>query len=210
MFKLMKDWQQLAKETNNTKYDQLVRNVWQNFGVCVSKQIEDLSDAQGDITKCIDGHVLLLVTLKNPVVVTQKNITFEDEVNLDSEIIEASDDSIENVTNSDEYNHNLLKIVELICVKYIEYGQNKDLITTVLIHLMPLLKVYDSGQFFKAVAGQFKCSGLVEFYESVLRKWLTDDVRQSKVVLEMVFMMVRHMEEVEQDVLFNSFDKVVF
>ncbi|XP_037296543.1 E3 ubiquitin-protein ligase listerin [Manduca sexta] len=208
MASLVKYWLKQSKEPNGEKYDQLVRNFWQNIASKLSTQIDKLSSEEEDIARHIDGHVLLLQTLKISFLHEPKkaqSIKFEDsEVMVQRET--ASPEKCD-PTIVERFKHNLENVVQNVCYQYLQFAGEKKLVNAVLTPLLSLLIEFNQREVLLAVARQFDVDSLSKFYEKVFREWLFDEALRCKVVVDVVFLMLQHMTEEEQEATLDSFNQ---
>lgn len=209
MAALVKYWLKQAKEGQSEKYDQLIRNFWQNVGATITAQIDKLSTDHADITKLIDGHILLVQTLKTSFIQETKkhqSIKFDGD---SPTIVEKPKETPQcDASIVERYNHNLNDLVQKICGHYFEFASKKEISSPVLMPLITLLIDFDSRDLFTGVARQFDCDSTYKFYETVLRTWLAGDTMRCKAVIDIVFLFMKHLTEQEQDALFDSFKQV--
>lgn len=208
MAALVKYWMKQSKEPNGEKYDQLVRNFWQNVASTVLGQIDQAADADS-ITKVIDGHILLLQTLKTSFSSEGKkaqSIKFDGDAPTPAEKPVPTQEIDPAVV--ERYKHNLNEAVEKMCCGYFEFADKKEIIESVLTPLITILNEWDSKSLYLALAKHFNANSVYEWYDQVLRRWMVTDTMRCKSVVDVIFMMLKHLTEEEQDAVLNSFDQV--
>lgn len=211
MANLLKYWLKQANDSTDDKYDQLIRNFWQNVGSTLTSQVDKVHLNHEDIDKLMEAHILLLQTLKTSFkqeLKKQLSIKFE----VDSRAAENKPSTEPQITDpsiTDRYNHNLNELVQKICGHYLEFARTKQISNPVISPLITLLVEFDSKSLFLGIAGQFGCDSVYKLYESVLRSWLAGDTMRCKAVVDIVFMVMQHLTENEQDALFDTFKQVL-
>lgn len=211
MANLVKYWLKQAKEGNTEKYDQLIRNFWQNVGSTLTTQIDKLPLNHEDIGKLIEAHILLLQTLKTSFTQEfkkQHSIKFEVDSNTAEPKLPIEPQPTDpNIT--ERFNHNLNELVQKICSHYVEFAKLKQVSNPVISPLITLLVEFDSKDLFLGIARQFGCDSVYKLYENELRVWLAGDTMRCKAVVDIVFMLMRHLTEQEQDAMFDTFKQVL-
>ncbi|CAD0197171.1 unnamed protein product [Chrysodeixis includens] len=219
MTSLVKYWLKQSTEANNEKYDQLIRNFWQNIGSSVLTQIDKCSTDEKEIEKSIEGHILLLQTLKTAFTQDSKkqlNIKFDDDEPSQrpppspapAPAPAPSPAAACDTALAARYSHCLHDCVHKICAHYAHTAQLTQLADPILTPLLTLLNDFDSENLFLAIARQFDVDSVYKLYEKVLRSWLISDSMCSKSVVDIVFLAMKYMTEEEQDAMFASFDQV--
>jgi hypothetical protein len=208
MASLVKFWLKQSKESNGEKYDQLIRNFWQNTCSLVLMQIEKPSIE--DIGHIIEGHILLLQTLKTSFLSEAKkvqSIKFNDEAPNNEEPEIAKPQEVD-TASIERFKHNLNEVVEKVCCAYFEFADKNDVSETILMPLITILNEFDSKSLYVALSRHFGASGVYEFYDKVLMKWLMTDTMKCKTVVDVIYGMLHHLSEEEQDAVMESFNKV--
>lgn len=207
---LIRYWSKLSREKSE-KYDQLVRNVWQNIGATISNQIEKLPTDTELLNTRIEGHVSLLRSLKNSSNRKINKIQFDGDAIVVEDKIETTEDRVD-ASIEEHYEHNLNNVVERVCSQYVERARIKESSASILTPLLSLLREYDSKRLFVAIARHFKCVGergaIYNLYDEILKQSLRDDATCTKPVVDVVFVMFPHFTETEQDAMFDSFERV--
>lgn len=211
MASLVKYWLKQSKEENSEKYDQLVRNFWQNVGSTVLSQIDKSGTDHHEIGKMIEGHILLMQTLKTSFlqeVKKQHSITF------DGDVRPATDKSAVVRQHCDaslveRYKHNLEEAVHKICSHYLDSADKKQISSAIVTPVITLLVEFDSKQLFTTIARQFNAESAYQLYDKVLRTWLSGDTMRCKTLVDIVFLLMKYMTEEEQDATFASFQQVI-
>lgn len=172
-------------------------------------QIEKLPLEPNDIAKLIDDHILLLKTLKSTFNQEKKqlSIQFADEAT-----VKVENKSPERITYDkalmDRFRHNLNSLVEATCCQYFDFAYNKSMSTAVFSSLITLLIEFDSEKLFLSISKHYNANSAYEFYDKVLRGWLSGDTMRCKALVEILFLMVKYFSEEEQDAMYNSFQQV--
>lgn len=210
MANLLKYWLKQANEDNSDKYDQLIRNFWQNIGFTLTTQINKLPLNNEDIEKVMDAHILLLQTLKTSFtqeLKKQHSIKFE----ADGRAAEALPAAAPRAPPAlaPRYRRDLHALVHQVCTEYFAFASSKQISNPVMSPLITLLVQFDSESLFLSVARRFGCRSVYELYDKVLRSWLTGDTMRCKAVVDIVFMLMWHLTESEQDAVFDSFKQVI-
>lgn len=210
MTSLVKYWLKQSKEENSEKYDQLIRNFWQNVGSTVVTQIDKSSTDLNEMGKIIDGHILLLQTLKTSLtqeVKKQQSIKFDgDEQTTPEKCVVVTQQCDASIVQ--RYQHNLNDSVHKICSHYFESAEKKQISDAILTPLITLLIEFDSKNLFLALARQFELDSVYRLYENVLRIWLTGDTMRCKAVVDIIFLSMKYMSEEEQNSMFETFNQV--
>lgn len=207
MSALARYWLRRAEEEHGEKYDQLARNFWQNIGATLLMQISKVS-VDREIAHLAEDHILLVKTLKTGFVQdakSQLSVTFDGDAPAApqrppaeaAEVALAAD-----AAGAQLYRHNLAGLAQRLCAAYLELGG------AALVPLVPLLREFDSRELFAAVAAQMRAPEPFGLYERVLRPWLADDATRSRAMVDVVFLLMRHLSEEEQDAVFDSFRQV--
>lgn len=210
MADLLKYWLKQSKEENGEKYDQLIRNFWQNVGSTVLTQIDKSGTDHNEIGKLIEGHILLLQTLKTSFsqeVKKQHSIKFDGDAQPVTEksavVTQQCDASV-----AERYKHNLEDVVHKICAQYLDSALKKQISSAIVTPLITLLVEFDSKQLFIALGRQFDADSVYRLYDKVLRTWLSGDTMRCKAVVDIVFLLMKYLTEEEQDAMFDSFQQV--
>ncbi|XP_063360620.1 E3 ubiquitin-protein ligase listerin [Cydia amplana] len=207
MASLVKYWlrQSLEAKEGADKYDQLARNFWQNIASTVVAQIDKLSTNQNDITALVDAHILLLQTLKTSQETKKpKSIKFNDEKQAENDDTEETSQQC-NASIDERYKHNLNNVVEKICAQYFEYASKKQVANAVFTPLLTLLIEFDDKNLFLALSKHFDSDTIYGFYDKTLKGWLAGDTMRCKAAVDIVFLLMKHLSEKEQDALLDSF-----
>lgn len=202
-------WLKQANEEDCEKYDQLVRNFWQNIGSTLLTQIGKLSTDPEEIARLVEGHILLAKTLKTSFqqdTRRQHSITFDGDA--PSAAPQAPAAAPCAAAAAQLYRHNLDCVVQQLCAAYFELANARQLCSAVLTPLVALLAEFDAPSLFAAIARQFGAPAPYGLYEKVLRTWLAGDTMRCKAVVDVVFLMMKHLSEDEQDAVFDSFQQV--
>lgn len=209
MAALVRFWLERAKEESNEKYDQLVRNFWQNVGSTLLTQISKVSTDHEEITLLVERHILLARTLKTGFVQDAKrqhSIKFLGDAPQEAQRAPAAQRA--DAATLALYSHNLGAVVERLSAAYFELAGARQVAGAVLTPLVALLEEFDGRSLFAAVARQFGAPEPYGLYERVLRAWLAGDTMRCKAVVDVVFLLVKHLREEEQDAVFHSFRQV--
>ncbi|RVE48118.1 hypothetical protein evm_007178 [Chilo suppressalis] len=207
MAALVKFWLKQSTETNGEKYDQLIRNFWQNVCSTVLSQIEKPDG--GDITQIVEGHILLLQTLKIAFLSDGKKVQ---SIKFDGDVPNETEAKIPtqevDAATMERYNHNLNEVVEKICCNYFEYADKNDVSDAVLMPLITILNEFDGKHLYMALAKHFSATSIHDFYDKVLMKWMLRDTMCSKTIVDIIFILLKHLTEEEQEAVINTFDKL--
>lgn len=210
MSSLVKYWLKQSKELNSDKYEQLLRNFWQNIGATIAIQIDKCSANLDEIDRLIEGHILLLQTLRTTFVQDSKkqlSIKFDgDEPSVPIKSTAATEQCDSSII--ERYKHNLDDLAHKICSHYFEMAQKTQVSNAILTPLMTVLVEFDSKNLFVALARQFDVNNPYMFYEKVLKSWLAGDTMRCKVIVDIVFQMMKYLSEDEQDAVFDSFKQL--
>lgn len=210
MASLLKYWLKQSKQENTEKYDQLIRNFWQNVGSTVLTQIDKSGTNHSEIAKLIDGHILLLQTLKTTFsqeVKKQHSIKFDG----DAETVPDKNPVVTQQCDAsliERFKHNLEDLVHKICSQYLDSAEKKQISSAILTPIITLLVEFDSKQLFMAMARQFDVDSVYRLYYKVLRPWLSGDTMRCKTVVDIVFLLMKYLTEEEQDAMFDTFQQV--
>ncbi|XP_063619146.1 E3 ubiquitin-protein ligase listerin [Cydia splendana] len=207
MASLVKYWlrQSLEAKEGADKYDQLARNFWQNIASTVVAQIDKLSTDQNDITTLVDAHILLLQTLKTSQETKKpKSIKFNDEKQAENDETEETSQQC-NASIEERYKHNLNNVVEKICAQYFEFASKKQVANAVFSPVLTLLIEFDDKDLFLALSKHFDSDSIYGFYDKTLKGWLAGDTMRCKAAVDIVFLLMKHLSEKEQDALLESF-----
>ncbi|CAK1598368.1 unnamed protein product [Parnassius mnemosyne] len=210
MTSLFKFWLKRSQEENNEKFDQLLRNCWQNIGSTISTQIDKLSTNDDEINRVMDSHILLLQNLKTAFAQESKkqhSIKFEGDAEIKPDIIAVAKVDCDGPT-TERYKHNLNEIVENTCSHYFEFAHKNKVCNTVLTSILTLLIEFDSNNLYLALARHFDTDSIYGFYDGTLRTWLLDDSIRCKSLVDVVFLLVKYLSEEEQDCVFDSFEQL--
>lgn len=209
MAALVKYWLKQAKKEDGEKYNQLVRNFWQNIGSTLQTQISKLSTDHKEIAYLVEGHTLFVKTLKTGFVQDAK---CQHSISFDGDASHAIQQSVPteqgDAASAQLYKHNLDSVVEQLCAAYFEHASTGRAGDAVLTPLVALLVEFDSESLFVAIARQFDAHTPFGLYEKVLCAWLTDDSMRCRAVVDVVFLAMKHLGEEEQDAVFQSFERV--
>lgn len=209
MAALVSYWLKEAKEDNGEKYDQLVRNFWQNIGSTLLTQIGKLSTDPEEIARLVECHILLVKTLKTSFqqdVRHQRSITFDDDA--PAAAPRARTPQLCDEAAAQLYRHNLDCVVQQLCAAYFELASAWQLCGAVLTPLVALLADFDSPALFAAVGHQLGAAAPYALYEEQLRVWLAGDAMRCRAVVDVLFLLLKHLSEDEQDAVFDSFQQV--
>lgn len=207
---IVKFWLKQSKEPNGEKFDQLIRNFWQNVASTVLTQIDQATDPEM-VTKVIDGHILLLQTLKSSFTSESKKvqrIKFDGDAPTEAEKVAPAQEI--DAVSAERYKHNLNEAVEKVCCGYFEFADKKEMTETVLTPLITILNEFDDKSLYVGLAKHFDASGVYGFYDKVLCRWMLTDTMRCKSVVDVIFILLKHLTEEEQDVALKSFDQVTF
>lgn len=209
MAALVKYWLKQAKERQSEKYDQLIRNFWQNVGSTITTEVDKCSTDHDDIAKLMEGHILLLQTLKTSFVQEAKkhqSIKFDGD---SPSVVPKPKETVQcDASFVERYNHNLNNAVQIICGHYLEFAKLKQISNPVLTPLITLLVYFDSENLYAGIARHSGSDCAYQLYDKVLRDWLSGDTMRCKAVVDMMFLMLKHLSEGEQAALFDSFKQV--
>ncbi|KAJ0179065.1 hypothetical protein K1T71_005840 [Dendrolimus kikuchii] len=208
MASLVKYWLKQSKETNTEHYEQLVRNFWQNIGSTITMQIETVAIDNDEISKLVNDHITLIQTLSSSALQETKkqhSIKFDDSLKIDD--IASIPNQQCDISIIERYKHNLDLLVELTCLHYFDFMRSKQVCGAVLTPLFTLLVEFDSRRLFDAIARQYDFDGAYKLYDNVLRTWLSGDTMRCKVLVDVVFLILKHLSEEEQKAVFNSFQQ---
>lgn len=210
MVSLVKYWMKQSKEPNGEKFDQLVRNFWQNVGSTAIAQIDRLSTERSDIDTLVRAHILLLQSLKTSFaqdVKRAKSIKFTDEKR---DATEPSEEPLPrcDAAVADRFKHNLDEVVQRVAARYFELARDQQVAGSVFAPLLTLLIEFDDENLFTALARHFDADSAFGLYDGVLRGWLADDTMRCREVAETVFLLMKHLSENEQEAVMDSFEQV--
>ncbi|KOB77555.1 Uncharacterized protein OBRU01_03854 [Operophtera brumata] len=188
MASLVKYWLKQAQAGNSDRYDQFIRNFWQNVGSTLTTQIDRLSLNHTDIEKLMDVHILLLQTLKSSFtqeLKKQHSIKFES----DKQTAEQQTTTEAQLTEPsiiERYNHNHNELVQSICSHYFEFASKKQISSPVLSPLITLLTEFDSSSLFSGIARRLECESVWALCARVLCAWLAGDTMRCRAVVDIV------------------------
>ncbi|CAH1646885.1 unnamed protein product [Spodoptera littoralis] len=218
MTSLVKYWLRQSNEQKSEKYDQLVRNFWQNIGSTVSAQIDKSGNDVNEISQLIEGHILLLQTLKTSFSQEGKkqlNIKFDDdEPSVPEESVAAFSSApagaadAADAADAERYRHCLWRQAEAAAAAYLGAGAARRLAPAVLAPLITLLVAFDSEAVFLALARQLGQPSVAALYHNVLRGWLCEDDMRCEALVDVIFLMTEYMTEREQDAMFDTFQQL--
>lgn len=211
MASLVKYWIKQSSEHNTDKYDQLIRNFWQNIGSTTSAQIDRMPTNHQEMSQLMELHILLFKTLRSSVSQDLRrthSIKFEvDKEGVEEKTVEVTPECDKFVC--ERYKHNLDDLVHIVCLKYFEFAHGQRVCEPIMTPLVGLLMEFDQEKLFLYVAKQFNVDTVYNFYDSVLREWLMDDAMRCKALVDIVFLLLRHMSEEEQESTMDSFEQVI-
>lgn len=210
MAALVKYWLKQSKEANGEKYDQLIRNFWQNVASTVLLQIDEPSMQSDKIVHVIEGHILLLQTLKTAFLSENKksqSIKFHGDAPDEVQAKAAPAQEID-AASIERYKHNLNDVVEKIVCGYFEFANKIDVCEPILTPLITILNDFDCKNLYLALATHFKATGVYELYDKLLRTWMVTDTMRCKAIVDVIFILMKHLTEQEQDAVLASFDQV--
>ncbi|XP_045494127.1 E3 ubiquitin-protein ligase listerin-like [Colias croceus] len=202
MAAMVKYWIKQTAESTDDVYDKLVRNFWQNFGVIVVTQIENVPVEDEDISKLIHTHTLLFKALKAKSE-AKKSIRFEGDVTNETEPIEEAVEYEKNVLEA--FEHSLNECVSKACSAYFEYADKKQMSRSVFPPLLSIIISFESESLFLGIARSYNTNTLYLFYDKVLRGWLASDTMRCKALAEIVFMISKYLNDEELEAMYNSF-----
>ncbi|KAJ8733578.1 hypothetical protein PYW08_001876 [Mythimna loreyi] len=209
MASLLKYWLKQSKQENTEKYDQLIRNFWQNVGSTVLTQIDKSGTDQNEIGKLIEGHILLLQTLKTSFsqeVKKKHSIKFDGDAPAVSEPSAPAPQQCD-AALAERYKHNLEELVHKVCAHYLDSSEKKQMSSAIVTPVFTLLVEFDSKQLFVALARQFDVDSVFQLYDKVFRTWLAGDTMRCKTLVDIVFLLMKYMTEEEQDAMFDTFQQ---
>ncbi|KAG7307692.1 hypothetical protein JYU34_006256 [Plutella xylostella] len=209
MVSIIKYWLKQSKEDGGEKYDQLVRNFWQNVGSTVLGQIDKLSTDHEEIGHLIEGHILLMQALKTSFVQEpKKKQSIKFDIDTTDGTKEEETTEVCDISSLERYSHNLNETAYRICANYLEFAETKQVSEAVVTPLLTLIREFDSKQLFLAVARHLSASeeaSVFGLYDGKLRVWLSGDTMRCTAVVDVVFVLLKHLSEDEQDLLLASF-----
>lgn len=191
----VKFWHQQSED----KYDQLIRNFWQNVNFTLLSQIETLSDNTSDTASATAGHVLLVQTLKTSLLnepKKQRSIKFEmdrDEIAPEPATPEWS--PAPDPAAALRFRRDLDDAVQRLVARYFELVGSSSHCEAVLAALATLLQEWEGG---------VRAAGAAALYRALLRPRLP----ASRAALLLAFRLLPHMDAPERDRVFDSFDQV--
>lgn len=209
MANLLEHWLKQANGRDDDKYDRWIRNFWQTVGSTLAAQIDRLALRPEDVEALAEAHALLLHTLKTSFAHEPKNrhsIKFE----LDSPPADR-EPSVEprpaDPAVAERYHRDLNGSVQQVCWHYLEFARSKQ-VPKVISPLIGLLHAFDGAALWAGLAQRFGCSSARALYAGVLRGWLAGDAMRCRPALELVFMLMAHLAEHDQDAVFDTFQQV--
>ncbi|XP_037868758.2 E3 ubiquitin-protein ligase listerin isoform X2 [Bombyx mori] len=191
----VKFWHQQSED----KYDQLIRNFWQNVNFTLLSQIETLSDNTSDTASATAGHVLLVQTLKTSLLnepKKQRSIKFEmdrDEIAPEPATPEWS--PAPDPAAALRFRRDLDDAVQRLVARYFELVGGSSHCEAVLAALATLLQEWEGG---------VRAAGAAALYRALLRPRLP----ASRAALLLAFRLLPHMDAPERDRVFDSFDQL--
>ncbi|KAJ8727288.1 hypothetical protein PYW07_001407 [Mythimna separata] len=209
MADLLKYWLKQSKQEHTDKYDQLIRNFWQNVGATVLTQIDKSGTDPEEIEKLIEGHILLLQTLKTSF---SQEVKKKHSIKFDGDAPVVTEKSAVVTPQCDaalveRYKHNLDDAVHKICAHYLDSAEKKQMSSAIVTPVYTLLVEFDSKQLFVALARQFDVDSVFRLYDKVFRSWLAGDTMRCKTLVDIVFLLMKYMTEEEQDAMFDTFQQ---
>ncbi|XP_041970325.1 E3 ubiquitin-protein ligase listerin [Aricia agestis] len=205
MASLLKFWLKQSKE-NAEKYDQLIRNFWQNTASTISSSINKLSMDQEQIVQAIDDHILLLKTMQKGFmqVARKRSIKFEDE----AAVADVREKTIEcDASMIGRFKHNMDDLVSRVCCQYFTFAKEKQVSRAVFPSLYNLLSEFDSEALFVTLAKHVEADTVYGLYEKELRAYLAGDTMRCKTLVDIVFMAAKYLSEPDQCRMFSSFQQ---
>ncbi|XP_060801927.1 E3 ubiquitin-protein ligase listerin [Amyelois transitella] len=198
MTDLLKFWMNKDGE----RYTTLVRNFWQNMGAQAQRGTERGAGAAADAARALQ---LLLGSVRSGYMQParqQHSIRFDgDDPPENSPPPQHSPPS---AANTELFLHQLTAATEQICATYIEIAINTRSPNIILPPLSPLLNSL-SKPAVENVAKYLAADTVYGLFEKVLLPWLNDDETRCEPVMDMIFMLLEHMSEEEQDATFAAF-----
>lgn len=202
MAALVRYWLKRAEEERGEKYDRLVRNFWQNIESTLLTQISASSTDRGEIALLAEAHVSLVTTLQTGragAARGPRGVAFDGDAPRRPEgpASPAGDAAAQLLR------HNLDGLAARLAAAWLERAG-----AAALPPLVPLLREFAGRGLFAAVAERLRARTPLGLYERVLRAWLADDAARCGAVFDVVFLLVDHLGEAEQDAVFRSFEQV--
>ncbi|KAH9638439.1 hypothetical protein HF086_016764 [Spodoptera exigua] len=210
MTSLVKYWLKQSNEQKSEKYDQLVRNFWQNIGSTVLAQIDKSGDDVNEVIQLMEGHILLLQTLKTSFsqeTKKQLNIKFDDEEPNVPVKSESAREPAPAAGDEARYRRSLQQLGTALAAAYLAAAARR-LAPALLPPLLTLLLAFDAEDLFVALARQFDQPSVAAFYHNVLLGWLSEDDMRCEALVDIVFLMTKYMTEQEQDDMFDTFQQL--
>lgn len=215
MTSLVKYWLKQSNEGESEKYDQMLRNFWQNVGSTLVAQIDGCGSDLAEIETLVDAHILLLQSLKT-------SFSRETKKQLSIKFEEAADEEAESVASDEpaapqecepacleRYEHSREELVHRVISAYLEAAEEKRAGGAMLAPLATLLRQCGGARAFGAVAARLRCGSALGLHARLLRRWLAGDALRCRPVVDIVFLMLEHLEEHDQDAVFDSFREVI-
>ncbi|XP_063823894.1 uncharacterized protein LOC135073691 [Ostrinia nubilalis] len=210
MVALIKYWLKQSKEPNGEKYDQLIRNFWQNVASTVLLQLDETTVDAEKIVHIIEGHILLLQTLKTAFLSENKkplSIKFHGDVPNEEAETKVTPVQELDAASIERYKHNLNEVVEKIVCGHFEFANKIDICEPILTPLITILNEFDSKNLYIAVGKHFNANGVYELYDKLLRTWMVTDTMRCKAIVDVIFILMKHLTDEEQDAVLASFDQ---
>ncbi|XP_053603510.1 E3 ubiquitin-protein ligase listerin isoform X2 [Plodia interpunctella] len=206
MAELLKFWMRKARSEDGDRYATLVRNFWQNIGASVSAQSDA---AQSDAAR----HALLLTALRAAAASppARREIRFDGDASPEMEPASpvtptepASPVTPTEPADMELFYHNLATATEQVCARYIEIARDTNAPNTILPNLYPLLYSLSKSSIV-AIALHLGANTVYGLFEKVLLPWLSDADTRGEAVMDVVFLLLTHMTEEEEDATFTTF-----
>ncbi|OWR45795.1 putative Zinc finger protein 294 [Danaus plexippus plexippus] len=207
MAMLVKHWLQNSKDLSDEKYDQLIRNYWQNIGSTIASHIDILSLERSDIANSIEAHTVMLKALKTGYhedARQQRCIKFADEDDkTQKEPIKVELDR----RLQERFEHNLHDVADNTCCSYFDFAQTKQVSKWVFPSLQPLLAEFECERLFRSLARHFGCQNVFGFYDKVLKTWLSGDTMRCNALVDVMFTLAQYLNESELEAMYDSFQQ---
>lgn len=206
MAALLKYWLKQSQRENSEKFDQLIRNFWQNVGSTVLTQIDKSGTDQSELEKLIEGHTLLLQTLNTTFsqeAKKQHSIKFDGDAPTESEKSAPPPPPPCDAALAARHAHHLRHVAHQLCARWLQRARGA------VWPLLPLLEQFDSGALWAALAEQLGARGVFQLYDATLRGWLAGDAERCRGLVDVVFLLRKYLTEEEQDAMFDSFQQVI-
>ncbi|KPJ05420.1 hypothetical protein RR46_02056 [Papilio xuthus] len=180
--------------------DRLLSACWGNVGDALAAHLPPHTAHDAEVERVAEDHVLFLRCLRTAFGRDEKKkrgIKFagdaDDEPTVHAEL----------VPGAARYHRHLQETVERTCALYLQHAA-----PGLLRPLHALLVEFESGPLLAALAARLGVPSVFALYETVLRARLQNEGEDGRPLLDVVFLLLKHLDDEEQDEVFRSFERL--